>query len=245
MKFRGDNWRIAAMLGLVLIAGMVAGLVLFNSSSSSQASTKQKSLVKSYNGWSYRANVVPDAPNTIDVNINYDNNSVLSLKSFIQSNKELEKALKQNGKTVYSGLITFNQPVSVDEFNKFAAKNKLKLGAITLRVLASNGERWTMFGTSEDGGTISSIKVAENLANLQERDKQAVLGGIIDAEVEFAASQYQELYLFKSVFLVDITPTLAKQEVVTDMLNGDKYKITFNLVHPYWSMEDLGVKHFQ
>lgn len=245
MKFRGANWRIAAMLGLVLIAGMVAGLVLFNSSSLSQASTKQKSLVKSYDGWSYRANVVPDAANTIDVNIKYDNNSVLSLKSFVQSTKALEKNLKQNGKTIYAGLITFNQPVSVDEFNKFAAKNKLKLGAITLRVLASNGERWTMFGTSEDGVTVSTSKVTESLANLQERDKQAILGGIVDAEVEFAASQYQDLYLFKSVFLVDITPTLAGQEVVTDMLNGDKYKLSFNLVHPYWNMEDLGIKHFQ
>lgn len=183
--------------------------------------------------------------NSAQVSIAFDHTSVQALKAFAQSNTDIAKTLNIPGTTL-DARITFNHPLSVDEFKKFVADNGLNVSGYSIRVTAPDGTRWTIVGTPTGSDLVSQSHLNNYVAGVQQQAPNATLNGVIDVTASFSAPRYTALQAVPGVFLIDVSRTVAKQEAIAALpATFDPKKLTIDEGPVYWYMENLGLQNFR
>lgn len=177
--------------------------------------------------------------------ISYEHTTLAGLRAFKQANLELAKQLRSTGTHSYEALVTFNRPLSLNEFTDLVAKNNLSAKTYTLRMIAPDGQRWTIFGAPEGGVLVPEERLNTQKGFILEHAQGAAFSGVVDVELSLDASQYDTLQNLEGVFLVDVTRTLAKQDTMQSMVGVAERSIYVDAPHPYWFMEDIGLDNFR
>lgn len=215
----------------------------FNSVASAAEAQKVKPVEKDFGSWSYQAN--ESGANDVEAAIHYDKKSTQSLKAFVKTNKDLAKQLKSNNTQRLESLVTFKRALSVEEFTRLVAEQNLTVHSYILRMVTPAGLRITITGTPDTSALVPEDKLNREKANVLQRYPGTTLQGVVDAEISFDVKQYDALQAHNEVFLVDVTKTFVRQELNQLFPNADPKRVYVDVEHPYWFMEDLGLRNFQ
>ncbi len=239
MNLKGlKGWLV---LGCSLVAVIVLVGLLFTSQLS--ADSKSQTVVKDGGEWQYH--IEAEANNTANLSISYDTGSVTALKSHVIANKALAVKLEANNLKQVEALITFNHPLSLDEFTRLVEDRKLSVKSYIIRMATPSGERSVLGGVPEGNVMLPQAKFESQKAFIQQHSPGAEFKGFIDATVTFNISDFNVLQSSKGVFLVDVTATVAKQELKQSMSKLSSDNIAVDMPHPYPYLEDLGLENFQ
>lgn len=226
--------RIGVVLSLVVAISFVLTYVA--------TGTPQHLAEARFDGWGYT--IVADPDGFTRAQIEYDRATVEDLRKYVATNQSLARQLAADGYTELLVTISFRRPLSVDEFRSWAARMPLRVTDYQLRIIGTDGQRWTLGGSPSNGELVSDSDLQRNLAHLS--DKGATdLRGVIVVEGQVDASAYTKLAADPDVFLADVTRTATAAHVKNNVGGIDHTRLAL-LVAPAFSwMEDLGLENFQ
>ncbi|HEX8220418.1 MAG TPA: hypothetical protein VF914_14575 [Chloroflexia bacterium] len=134
--------------------------------------------------------------------------------------------------------LTFNHPISLEEFESFSGKYGLDPQDFGIRVMAGN-ERWTISGLAEKG-VIDREAVQRQLTSIEATTKSAEFLGVVYAHAEVPGNLYRKLAADPSVFLADaVQPYLIEQAVALKPSVAEA--VDYYCPNVYWAMENLGL----
>ena len=189
-------------------------------------------LEKNHPTWKYRVFHYDTDPNFY-LDIQYDPTSISSLVAFANENKVLATQLSR-GKNTLDAYVTFRNPVDVDTFRTWAKGKGLHVGTLQLRETVG---RVTIGIKATEQDPLPQSEL-DNLTH-------GPIAGVINAQIQAPASVLTNLISDPLVFVVDVTPNVARNEVVQSKIARSEQVMLFNWVSPFYSMETLGLENFR
>lgn len=224
--------------GLILsVLTVAAFLTTFTASGSAQELGRAR-----FDGWGYT--VVADPDGSARAQIDYDHGSVADLRRYAATNRALAHQLATDGAKTLTVSVSFRRPLSVDEFRAWAAKAPLQVDGFQLRLTGTNGQRWTLGGAPTRGELVSAVDLNRNLDRLRAKGA-ADVRGVIVAEGTVAAGVYDQLANDPAVFLVDVTPSAARDRIIKTVRGVDPAHLSVAVAPAFSWMEDLGLENFR
>ena len=172
------------------------------------------------------------------------------LRYYAQTSQTRGEALLQSGVNNLYVWVTFRRVLSIEEFKDFVAQYGLDVKHYTIRAYGEKGDRITIEGGPQDGVIVPAMydRVIESV-QVHENGK-AQIGGVFDVKALVQSSAYRKLLVDSRVFIVDVTATLAYQELVSRKITSMTWAEYANRVQlgmtygPFWNMEKLGLDKF-
>ena len=195
-----------------------------------------------FDGWGYSAGTESDG-STI-AHVESDRATVADLHRYAATNKTIARELTTAGVTAFAATISFRKPLPIDEFVVWAGKSPIVVEAFQLRIIGTNGEKWTMGGAPRRGELIAASDLERNLSDMRTRGGTDVRGVIV-VEGKVEASAYERVANDPAVFVADITRSAAREHIVKTMRGVNPSRISVILAPVYGRMEDLGLDNFR
>ena len=182
-----------------------------------------------FGNWWYSASRNPTTGN-VGAIVVYDFHSATSLQNYVAANKTLLNEVVASTEPV-EVLITFRSPVPVNQFRSWVQITGLNVLHSQLR---------------EAGRVTIGIEAQAN-DPLAQRDidkfAHGSIQGVINTRATVAANQLAGLAGDPTVFLVDVSPTWVRRDLVAAGIAGGA-TARVEVDSPYWDMETLGLAKF-
>lgn len=166
--------------------------------------------------------------------------------------RTIDQLIRANQNQFYV-LVIFNRPLSQGEFEQLTQTYQLIPYAYTLRAIAPNGMRTTIYGGPANGNLIPTDRINMVAKDIQERDGTTIRGWI-DVSTVISGPQLIELLKDPRIYTIDATETLFRNSITpaklinagvsSDILQSatqGEMHIQISRVSLYWSLEDLGL----
>jgi hypothetical protein len=185
--------------------------------------------------------------------VTYEFRTAEGVRKYLDFNRRtIEKLLQSNQSQIYA-LVVFNRPLPQGEFEQFVQSYGMNPYAYSLRAVAPNGMRTTIYGGPANGSLIPADTINMIAKDIQERDNTSIRGWI-DVSTVISRPNLVKLMNDPRVYTVDATETLfrnsitptkldsagANSDIVRAATQGDLH-IQISRVSLYWSLEDLGL----
>lgn len=228
--------------GLVLSLAALLSFILTYLLTGNARGTPQYLAQARFDGWGYTAIAAPDG--SIRVQVNYDRASVADLYRYVETNRALARQLATDGQAELAVTVSFRRPLTIAEFQTWAAHAPLQIREYQIRLRDAQGRRWTLGGAPSGGILISPTDLQRHLIYLASRGATDVQGVIV-AEGTVAASVYDRLAADPDVFLADVTRSAAAAHLLRTVRGLDPRRLEATVAPAFSWMEDLGLEHFR
>jgi hypothetical protein len=173
--------------------------------------------------WSYAATRSDIDP--LHASVNYKHATVADLKAYVEANKALfPEVLKLGG--IDEVAVSFAYPVSENYFESWLTENQFQLDS------SQSVGVFHVYGTADE--PLSQ----DELGNLTNN-----AGGIFGAYGAVDAAHLEKLWADPDIFLVDVTPTWVKYELVQSGIN-EPIRGRVQVALPFGWMDQLGMHNF-
>jgi hypothetical protein len=180
--------------------------------------------------WGYTARQIASG---LSVDLHYLHGTLRDLNDYAALNKERAGKLAQSGGVV-DLLITFRQPLKPTAFRKWVLASSMDATVASVRLQSLTGARGTLTITRRESDPLPQDdldKVSKSLPTVE---------GVYSVRGKVAAEQLSTIATDPMVFIVDVTPTLVRLDLVDAGVPGAS-EATINAESPFTEMEKLGL----
>ena len=153
----------------------------------------------------------------------------------------------------FYALVVFNHPLSQSEFEQFVKTYALKPSTYSLRAVAPDGTRSTIYGGPADGNLIPAALLDLVAQDIQQRDGSTIKGWI-EVSTIVKRKDLVDLIDDPAVYTVDVTESVLRNSITSAKLSAagadegtvqaytsDQVQIQISRVPVYWFLEDYGL----
>ena len=196
--------------------------------------------------WRYTAHRT--ATGQIEAYVEYRRASVADLRAYADANRQLTNTLATK-KGQADVQVTYKEPLSPDVFRNWSTTNGLTVAKAAARTLQGGTMRGTIGvapGNLRNPGTdpLPLDLLNGQLEAVRRSDPSMQVRGVYAARGTVDASHLTAMIADPRVFLLDVTPTVVRQELAAGgVIGADRADV--DVATPFWNMEDLGLQNFQ
>jgi hypothetical protein len=187
-------------------------------------------LKRDYGLWGY---TVRQVASRLSVDLHYLHGTLGDLSDYAALNKEKASKLAQSAGVV-DVLITFRQPIEPTAFRKWVLGSGVEAKVASVRLQSLAGARGTLTITRSESDPLPQDaldKVSKSLPTVE---------GVYSVRGEVAAGRLTAIASDPMVFIVDVTPTLARLDLADAGVPG-AHEVTINAESPFTEMEKFGL----
>lgn len=223
----------------LFLATMIAVLATGTGGAASQQFAQVR-----FDGWGYTLVAPADGSGVTEAFVKYDAATATDLQRYAATNRVLAQQLAAKRQPELAASVSFRRPLSVDEFRAWAARVPLRIESFQLRLMGSEGQRWTLGGTPSQGNLIATDDLQRNLTHLATKGVTD-LRGVITVEGRIKVTAYDRLANDPAVFLADVTRSAVASHVSETVPAVDANRLTVLVSPAFWRMEELGLENFR
>jgi len=182
-----------------------------------------------------------------------DTTSVEGIRAYISFNlQNTHELLKTDRKLLYVHVV-FNHPLSQDEFEQLVKAYALKPYAYSIRAIAPDSTRATIYGGPADGKLIPTDLLDMVSQDLQQRDGSTIKGWV-EVSTIVQSADLVSLLSNPMVYTIDVTETLLRNAITFEKLQAVEVEDTvvqmylkgqaqIQISRPplYWFLEEYGL----
>lgn len=227
-----------SILTLLAVMVLTAYAVLWFATNTGMAQAAQLA-AKQFNSFSYTISSSTDSQASI--NVKYNTQSVANLNAYKSEAAQISSqyAVAHSGK-IFVVDITFNRPLTIDEYQKFVTSYNLTAVDFAIRTVTTSGQRGTISGSLENSQTISAEEVNSILNTVQKHNSVKMLG-VISSQVKINGNKYKALATDNNVYLVNALRSYLTDEATRLKPSLKASQISYYNPDPYWYLENFGL----
>ena len=185
---------------------------------------------RDYRLWSY---VATRRASGLSVDVSYIHGTASDLEEFVVVNKERAGVLARSGGVV-DVLVTFRSLIEPDAFREWVPARGLDARLVSLRLQEAGGARGTLTVAARKDDPLPQDALRPGSGDLPPALGVYSVRGFIPAE------RLPDLASDPTVFVADVTLTLARLELIESNIPGAK-DAAVNAESPFADMEELGL----
>jgi hypothetical protein len=183
----------------------------------------------------------------------FDDTSIEGVRKYVGFNQRSVRDLLTAGQTKFYVLVVFNRPLSRSEFEQFVNTYALQPYSYSIRTVAPDGMRGTIYGGPIDGNLIPDDLLNFTSKDVQERDGSTIKGWI-EVSAIVGRQDLVEVIRDPLVYTVDVTETILRNSLTKSNLSAagideqtiqaylnDQSQIQMSRVPLFWFLEDYGL----
>lgn len=185
--------------------------------------------------------------------VNYEFRTAEGVRKYQDFNRRTVERLLASSQGQLYALVVFNRPLPQSEFEQLVKSYSLIPYAYSLRAVAPNGMRTTIYGGPANGSLVPADTMSMIARDVQARDGTNI-SGWIDVSTQVGRPDLAKLINDPRVFTVDATETLLRGSItptklqnagananIVDAAARGEIHIQISRVSLFWSLEDLGL----